>query len=303
MKVMIVGAGGVGGYLCAMLSRLNPDITLVARGRQLEAIQEKGLTLRLDEGQFTLRPSLCTDKPQDAGEQDAVFLCVKGYGLEEAVKQIIPAVGAHTLVVPLLNGVDTSKRISALLPQGKICDGCIYIYSRVLEPGVILRSGGLNHVVMGLPDNRQDPDLLRLAQLLTLAGVPTQVPQDIRRETWKKWCFICSNAQATSYYSYTVGQLREDPEAWAFLCGLLDEVLAVSKAEQVNLPADTREQVLESILSQPYDARSSLSRDLEIPGKPTELFQFAGVLSLLANQHGIPVPYHQKVLEKFKDRL
>ncbi len=306
MKIMIVGAGGIGGYIAGMLCRKNSDITLVARGAQLAAILEKGLTVIDGDMRFTVHPALCTDKPSEAGVQDAILICTKGYGLKEALDQIRPCVGPDTLLIPLLNGVNTHKRIAAQLNTGVALDGCIYIFSRIVAPGTIQKDGPLNRICMGIPGKSaaESPAMLTaLRDMLTQSGVPAEIPDDIVREMWIKWTFICGNAQATSYYNVTIGQLRDDPEKWQFLTVLLDEILLVARAEGVHLPEDTKERNLAALRGMPYEAASSLSRDLNEPGKPTELDLFAGELCRMADKHGIDVPNNRRVLERFADRI
>lgn len=304
MRIMIVGAGGVGGFLAAYLARrADVNLTIIARGGHLAAIREKGLTLKDADGTFTVCPALATDDPAAAGIQDAVLLCTKSYGLLEAAKAAIPAIGPNTLVIPLLNGVDAAEQIAPILPPCLLSEGCIYVFSKIIAPGVIERTGSFGRLLMGSAFPEAKVGLETIAKMLREEGFPAEVPADIRREMWIKWSFICGNAQATAYYDYTVGQMREDPEAMDFLGGLVDELLAVGMAEGVNLPPDLREQVFANVAGQPYEARSSLARDIDVPGGPTELSRFAGTLCRMAKKHGIPVPCNEKVLDRFGDRL
>jgi len=304
MRIMIVGAGGVGGFLAAYLARrADVTLTLVARGGHLAAIRENGLTLKDADETFTVRPALATDNPAEAETQDAVFLCTKSYGLMEAARAAKAAIGPNTLVIPLQNGVDAAAQIETVLPPCLLSEGCIYVFSRIIAPGVIERTGTFGRILMGSAFPEAKTGLETIARMLREEGFPAEVPADIQREMWVKWSFICGNAQATAYYDYTVGQMREDPEAMDFLGGLIDELLAVGMAEGVNLPPDLKEQVFANVAGQPYEARSSLARDIDVPGGPTELSQFAGTLCRMAAKHGIPVPCNEKVLDRFGDRL
>ncbi|HOF94558.1 MAG TPA: 2-dehydropantoate 2-reductase [Clostridia bacterium] len=306
MKLMLVGAGGIGGYLSGMLGNGGYDFTLVARGATLEAIQKNGLTLSTPKKRIVLERVTCTDKPEEYGIQDAVIICTKGYGLDGALDMISPCVNDETLIIPMLNGVNAHKRIAKRLKTGVALDGCIYVFSRVLEPGIIEQTGSINSVYMGIPGiaAKDSPKtLIELCKMLNSSGVNAQIPDDIEREMWIKWTFICSNAQATSYFDVSVGELREDPVKWEFLLALLDEILLVAAKEGIDLPADLKEKNIEAFKNMAYESRSSLSRDLKDPKKPTELSLFAGELVRLAQAHGLEVPYNRRVLERFKDRL
>ena len=306
LKVMIVGAGGIGGYIAAKLCAKFGDVTLVARGTQLAAIRERGLTL-VDEGvSSTVTPALCTDNPAEAGIQDAILLCTKGYGLEGAVREVQPCIGPHTLLVPLLNGVNTHERVRKYAQSGIALDGCIYVFSRIIAPGVIEKTGPIIRVLLGLPGVpavKQPEPVYTLCQMLKESGVNCEVPDDIIKETWIKWSFICSNGQATAYYNVSIGVLRENPEMWAFLTGLLDEVLLMAQKEGVVLPEDLRERHLAAVQKLPYEATSSFARDLNEPNKPTELNLFAGEVCRMAEKHGVDVPCNRRVLERFSGRV
>ncbi len=306
MKIMIVGAGGIGGYLAAKLCARYDSITLVARGAQLAAIRERGLTL-VDEGTSSaVTPALCTDNPAEAGIQDAILLCTKGYGLNEAVREIRPCIGPNTLLVPMLNGVNTNARVRSYAQSGLALDGCIYVFSRIIAPGVIEKTGPIIRVLLGLPGvpAAKQPELVHtLCRMLNESGANTEIPDDIIKETWIKWSFICSNGQATAYYNVSIGVLRETKEMWEFLVGLLDEVLLMAKKEGVNLPDDLRERHLAAVQELPYEATSSFARDLNEPGKPTELALFAGEVCRMAEKHGVDVPCNRRVLERFSGRI
>lgn len=306
MNIMIVGAGGIGGYLAAKLCANYGNITLVARGAQLKAIRERGITLVDDGTSSTVFPALCTDDPREAGVQDAILLCTKGYGLEEAVRQVQPCIGPNTLLIPLLNGVNMHRRIRQYTNSGIALDGCIYVFSRITSPGVIEKTGPIIRLLMGVPGvpaANAPASMHTLCRMLNASGVTTETPDDIVRETWIKWSFICSNGQATAYYNVTIGELRENKQMWDFLVGLLDEVLLMAKKEGIDLPADLREKHLAAVEKLPYEATSSFARDLNEPNKPTELNLFAGEVCRMAEKHGVEVPCNRRVLERFSERL
>ena len=306
MKIMIVGAGGIGGYLAAMLSRKFGDITLVARGAQLNAIRENGLTLVNNGERFTVRPALCTDNPSEAGEQDVILLCTKSYGLAAALDQVRPCVKPDTLLIPMLNGVNTHKRIAAGMDKGIALDGCIYVFSRITAPGVIEKGGALNRICMGIPGKKaaeQPETLFRLRDMLNESGISTEIPDDIVREMWLKWSLISTNGQACVFFNVPVGKLRETPHMYEFLMGLVDEILLIAKAEGVDMPDDLKNRIAKTVADMPYDSTPSLLRDINEPGKPTEMDLFAGELCRMADKHGIEAPNNHKIRDRFIDRL
>jgi ketopantoate reductase len=120
---------------------------------------------------------------------------------------------------------------------------------------------------------------------------------------WIKWLLMTSNAQGASYFNVTIGELREDKEKFSFVLSMMDEALAVAKAEKIPLDDDVREQLIKTIWTLAPQSQPSLSRDLYTPGKSTELDLFAGELKRLADKHHLPAPATEQMLMKFKDRL
>ncbi len=303
MNIMIAGAGGVGGYIAGKLARLFPDITVLARGAALAAMRERGLTIIDGSETFTVHPQV-TDTP--AGIMDAIFFCTKAYGLDAVMDQVRPCVGEHTLLLPLLNGVNVYRQIEQKLQAGIALSGSIYIYSQIREPGVIEKTGPLLRVVMGVPNKpaaESPQSLLELCGMLNECGIPTEIPDDIIMENWVKWSLLNSNGQANAYFDLPAGAVREDPEKMSFTVGLLREVLLVAKAEGVKLPAGIEQTHIDTIMRLPYQSESSLCRDIRTPGKPTELAMFAGELCRMADVHGLDVPCNRSMLNRFKDRL
>ena len=147
MKIAVMGVGGVGGYYGTLLARhyaesRDIEVIFIARGRHLEAIRTNGLKMLSQEGEFTVRPALVTDNPVEFGPVDILLLCTKGYDLEDSARLVSPCVDANSVVISLLNGVNNPERLRAVLHKGKILNGCVYLSTHILRPGVIQQIGG-----------------------------------------------------------------------------------------------------------------------------------------------------------------
>lgn len=149
-RIAIVGIGGVGGYLGAMLAHTYPHVTLAARGKRLEHIKEHGLTLHsVYSGEITAFPEHVTTA--DAiGPQDYIFVCVKNYSLEDVCRQIAPFVDDHTVLIPVMNGVDTGERMRNLLKKGTVIDSLIYIVAYASPDFSITQIGNLASLRIGI---------------------------------------------------------------------------------------------------------------------------------------------------------
>ena len=156
LRYMIIGAGGTGAPLGAFLAKNGADVTLIARGAHLAAMQEKGLRFEQSDGQIWTVPVKAFDmdgflaaKAQGAPSPDVIFVCVKGYSLDDTIPFIRSAAGEKTVVIPILNIYGTGRTMQAQLPGLLVTDGCIYISSNLAAPGVIQRHGSIFPVIFG----------------------------------------------------------------------------------------------------------------------------------------------------------
>ena len=142
MKYAIIGTGGTGGCLGFFLEKAGKDVTLIARGKHLEAIRKNGLTIQKlwDESRETLPVKACTAEEYKE-TPDVILICVKGYSMDETVPAIKKIAGKETVVIPILNIYGTGGRLQKKLPELTVSDGCSYVSANILEPGVILQHG------------------------------------------------------------------------------------------------------------------------------------------------------------------
>ena len=149
LKYVVLGAGGTGGPIGGYLTRAGKDVTLIARGRHLEAMKSDGLEIELGEEHFLASVKACSMEEYKE-TPDVIFVCVKGYSLDEAADFIKTTADPHTVVIPILNIYGTGGKLQEMLPDLTVTDGCIYIASQIKEPGKILMSGKIFRVVYGL---------------------------------------------------------------------------------------------------------------------------------------------------------
>lgn len=138
MKIGIIGMGAIGGYIAAMLCRSKENVNVVAYGKTLNKIKTDGISLESEiNGSFTVFPTLATDNSDEIGVVDIIFVCVKGYSLKAAAKAILPMVDDHTLIIPIINGVDGGNKLYSYLRKGKVTDAIMSISSKIEGDGVI----------------------------------------------------------------------------------------------------------------------------------------------------------------------
>ena len=288
MRLVVVGAGGVGGYFGARLARGGAAVTVVARGAHLDAIRRSGLRIRSTlEGEYTVVVAAVEDV---AGlpAADAVLLCVKAFDTEAALARVRPVVGPETAVLSLQNGVDSAERIDAVLGPGHAVGGAAYVFAAIEEPGVIgHRFAG--RIVFGELDGAPRPRTERLREVFARAGIPVELSPDIRRVLWEKYLLICAQAGLTAVTRCPSGVLRAIPETWRLYRVILEELAALAQAAGIALSADAVERVMAIVAGLAPDTTSSLQHDL-LAGKRLELEGLHGHAVRLGERLGVPVP-------------
>ena len=306
-KIVIVGLGGVGGYYGGMLAKKytnNPtiDIYFVARGAHLKKVQEKGLTLITETGTFQIYPTLATDNVAEIGIVDYIIMTPKSYDLESTVDQIRPMVGANTVILPLLNGIDNSSRIRALLPETEVWQGCCYIVARLNEPGIVESSGNVHRLQFGYELKKTNERLLQFENCLKDAGIEAFYHEDIMHIIWTKFFFISSTASLTSYFDVSFGALLTDKVRKSTLINLLEELLLVANAEGAKIEHAVIDKVIHQLEKLPFETTSSMHSDFKV-GKTTEVHGLTGSVVKLGIKNAINTPIYEKVYKELCSRM
>jgi len=288
MRIVMLGAGGVGGYFGAKLARAGEDVTFVARGAHLAAIRDRGLRVRsVTDGEWVAR-CVAVDDPRGLPPADVVFLTVKANDTEAVLERARPLIAPETAVVSLQNGVQSADTISRVLGPGHAVGGVAYVFAIIEAPAVIAHRL-LGRITFGELDGTQSARCERLLATLTKAQIPVELSTDIRRVLWEKYLMICAQAGMTALARVPTGVLRKHAATWAMYRAIVAEVAAVGRAEGVALAPDVVDTVMKSAEGLAEGAFSSLHFDL-VNGKPLELEALHGHLVRLGARHGVPTP-------------
>jgi len=296
MRIVVVGAGGVGGYFGAKRARAGQDVTLVARGAHLDAIRSRGIRVRSAvEGEYTV-PVTAVENVTGLPPADAVLLCVKSFDTEAAVEQIRAVVGSATAVLSLQNGVDNEDKIDAALGAGSggtgtvghALGGAAYVFAAIEAPGVIAHTFA-GRIVLGELDGRPTTRAERLRDAIAAAGIPVGLSDDVRRVLWEKYLLISAQAGMTALTRCPIGVIRETPETWRMYRMIVEELAALGRASGVALPPDAVDTTLSAAGQLAPHLYSSLHHDL-IHGKRLELDALHGHAVRLGERFGVPTP-------------
>ena len=297
MKVLIVGVGGVGGYVGARLAAAGHDVWLLARGDNLRALRSEGLRLESDHGDLALPTVNATDDAADCGPADAVVFCVKAYDNEAAAGAMTPAVAAGTSITSLQNGVENEAFLSERFPEATILGGVARIEAWREAPGEFRQRGPQNRLLVGAFRPQELPEAEALAAAFADTGIEFVVTSDIESELWFKLMSICAVGGVTAFCRCTIGEARTDERLRGMLEGTLEEAQAVATARGIALPPDPVPRLL-SYYDDVLDGRlkSSMCRDVEA-GRPLEVWWLNGAVVRFGEQEGVATPVNREILD------
>lgn len=304
MKYVVIGAGGTGGGIGGFLAKAGKDVTLIARGAHLAAMQKNGLKFETPTGDFSVPVKGCTMEEYQESP-DVIFVCVKGYSLADTVPFIKRISHSNTVVIPILNIYGTGGRLQKELPDITVTDGCIYIAAQIKEPGTILMSGTIFRVVYGL---RKDtpaeikeavmPILEKVSRDLADSDILPVLSERIERDALQKFSFVSPMAAAGSYYNTQAFAFQMKGQFRNTFIALVEEVKAISDAMGVGLPDDIVDINLKIMDDLAPTATASMHRDIQA-GKQSEIDGLVFEVIRLGKQYQIPTPVYDMIAEKF----
>jgi len=304
LRIAIVGIGGVGGYFGGKLAREyensnEHEIIFIARGEHLKAIQQNGLQLFTKEGDYVSRPKIATHNPKKVGTLDLVFFCTKSYSLESSAQKISACVNKNTVVIPLLNGVNSAERLRAVLLQTNVLSGSVYIISHIEKPGVISQEGGACKLTFGMDDQESAKKFSYILDILLKAKINAVLTDKISEVLWTKYLLMCPVGSLTSATGETYGSIWANPLLRKKARDMMLEVVAVAKAHHVILKEEAVDKAMEMIGSFGYNSKTSMQLDRE-KGRQMEIDALTAYLCRAGKESGVPTPLHDEIYLQLK---
>jgi len=298
-KILVAGIGGVGGYFGGLLAKYYAEdssvsINFLARGANLAAIRKNGLRVNHDTIQFFATPDTVSDHPMEIGPVDLILICTKSYDLEELLRSLKPCINDHTILLPLLNGIDHRKTILNYYPHQLVLDGFVYIVSRLKEPGMVENYGNVQKLFFGL-DGCEDSRLIFYEKIFLQAGIDAHYVSNILPLLWEKYIFLSPIATATCYYDQCIGALLAEEKSMSAIQTLIEEVILLAKANNINVAEDLPERTIQKLKSLPFETTSSLHHDVLQRKSKTELQTLTAYVILEAKKHQIETPFYKKL--------
>jgi 2-dehydropantoate 2-reductase len=291
MRFAIYGAGGLGGYYGARLAEAGHEVAFIARGAHLEAMRENGLKVLSPLGDVHLKQPTATSDPKQVGPVDVIVVAVKTWQVPEAARAMQPMIGAKTIVVPFLNGVQAPDELAAILGAQHVLGGLSKIFSLIEAPGVIRHSNSGAYIEIGELDGGPSQRVETLRAVFEQSGAQAKASEDIRTELWKKLLIVSSWAGLGALSRSPMGVLRGLPETHALIDRAMGEGIAVGARRGHPITADYKRELWKFYDAMPVDATASMQRDI-MAGRPSELDAWNGAIVRSGVETGIDTPVH-----------
>ncbi len=291
MRFAILGAGAVGGFFGAGLSRAGHDVTFIARGDHLAAIRARGMEIRGSGGTFSVRAPAEGD-PVRVGVVDCVIVAVKNYDNPSALPLLPPMIGPGTTVLTLQNGVDAIDDCAAVAGREHVLGGVTYVFATIDAPGVIVQTGTMSRIVFGevfSPADGISERVDRIAHAFAEADIDVQALGDARPALWEKLTYLTPISGLTAAARLPVGGVWPLPAIQETFRRAVEEVSRVGRAEGISLPDTLPDKWATFVSGLLPTSKSSMLVDLE-RGRRIEVEALQGSVVRRGRKAAVPTP-------------
>lgn len=292
MKILVLGAGAIGGFYGARLIEAGADVTFLVRPARAARLAGNGLVVRSELGDFR-QPVKTVESAAVQPEYDLVLLTCKGYDLDPAMDAIASAVGPATGILPFLNGMSVYDRLDARFGKARVLGGVAQIATMLERDGTIAHFGTLDTVLVGARDAAQVPLVEAFHQYIAATPGSRAISDNVEQALWNKWMMIASAALMTCLMRGTVGEICRTEDGRALMRRAMAECNAVAATEGHALPDAVRAQMETRLLDDKLDWMASMARDIAQGAPRLEAANIVGDLVRRAKGFGLDAPIAQ----------
>jgi 2-dehydropantoate 2-reductase len=291
VKILVVGAGAVGGYFGARLAQAGRDVTFLVRPNRAEQLQRDGLRILSPHGDLTLQPQTVTTG-NIHGPYDLIFLSVKAQVLDQAITDMTPAVGPDTMIYPVLNGMRHMDTLARTFGEQAILGGVCMVSTDLDEQGRIVQISPMQKLTYGELNGEITPRIRSFDETMRNAGFETELSTGIVQAMWHKWVMIASLGLVTCLLDGPIGEINAVPDGEQTILQALDECAAIGGACGFPLPQTIAAFLRQSVTIKDSNLTSSMYRDMQ-KGASVEVDTILGDLLAHGQKHGLKTPLLQ----------
>jgi 2-dehydropantoate 2-reductase len=303
MRILVVGAGAIGGYFGGRMLQAGRDVTFLVRPKRAAELASAGLVIKSPHGDATVKnpPTVQADTLKQ--KFDAVLLSCKAFDLNDAMQSFAPAVGQQTAIIPMLNGMRHLGTLEKKFGRASVLGGQCAIAVTLNDAREIAQLMPFQSLTFGELDGRMSDRVTAIAQVMEGCNFDARATDNIMQEMWEKWVFLATVAASTSLMRTSVGNILAAPGGREFMLGVLDECSAVATAEGHAPRPPAIERAIGMVTAEGSPSTASMARDIKA-GLPVEADHVIGDLIARADAAKVPVPRlrvaytHLKAYEK-----
>jgi len=303
MRILVVGAGAIGGYFGGRLLQAGRDVTFLVRPRRASELASAGLVIKSPNGAVTLKDPKTVQADKLAEKFDVVLLSCKAFDLDDAIKSFATAVGPNTAIIPMLNGMKHLDVLDQKFGAGRVLGGLCAIAATLNEKREVVQLQPMQSINYGERDGKLSDRVKAIDEAFRSGINGASASQNIMQDMWEKWVFLSTLAASTSLMRTSVGNILAAPGGRDFLLGMLDETSAIAAASGYAPGGPFFERVKGNLTTEGSPMTASMFRDIKA-GLPVEADHVIGDLIARGDAAKVPVPKlriaytHLKAYEK-----
>lgn len=289
MRILVLGAGAVGGYFGGRLAEAGADVTFLVRPARAERLRASGLVISSPFGDARIEPQVIT-ADDDVPAFDLVILACKAYGLAGAIEAVTPYVHAQTAILPLLNGMAHLDALIEAFGPERVLGGTCHIGATLADDGSIVHLTPLQTLTYGELDGEMSERIRAFDAIAQKTSFNARLSDNIRQVMWDKWVFLATLAAGTCLMRGSVGEIVNCDSGETLMLGLVDECTRIAEAEGFRPSDDMLEKTRAAVTDPESEMTASMMRDM-VAGNPIEGDHILGDLKRRAAKAGIDAPF------------
>jgi 2-dehydropantoate 2-reductase len=303
MRILVVGAGAIGGYFGGRLLQAGRDVTFLVRPRRAAELADAGLVIRSPHGDVTLKKPQTVQADRLVEKFDVVLLSCKAFDLEDAIKSFAPAVGPQTAIIPMLNGMRHLDVLDAKFGRDRVLGGLCAIAVTLNDKREVVQLQPMQSLTFGERDGKMSDRVGAIAEFFASGNFGSVASDTIAQDMWEKWVFLASVAASTCLMRTSIGNILASPGGKDFILGILDECSAIATAQGYAPRAPFLERTHGMLTAEGSQMTASMFRDIKAAGQ-VEADHVIGDLIARGDAAKVPVPKlriaytHLKAYEK-----
>ncbi|HDR4510522.1 TPA: 2-dehydropantoate 2-reductase [Bacillus cereus] len=298
MRILVLGAGGVGGFFGGRLVEKGEDVTFLVRSKRKKQLEERGLVIRSVNGDFSFQPKLITKEDRTA-PFDVILFSTKAYHLNEAIQDLKPFVGENTVIIPLLNGIAHVSLLQKEFGEEKVIGGLCFIETTLNDEGEIVQTSDANRLVFGEMKSQHAEKIKHISKAFAGTKSSFVLSENITQDMWHKYLFITVMSGVTTLMRAPIGPIRESEGGRDFIQNLFEECMQIMRCIGAPIKDNIVQEHMKTIDKISYNMKSSMQRDME-KGSSIEGTHLQGYLLDVAEQFSIAAPLLGTIYQNLK---